>query len=243
MVLARALPPLALALALALAGCGDGEINLLSRAADGSLGDGAGDAAADAPGSGDTDAPAPCVDDAGCPCGLTSCGGVCVDLLNDPSHCGDCATGSAHYQYCKAGRPACVPGFTSCAGACRDFASDPDHCGACANPPCASGEKCENGACGTGACGAGLTGCPVANNRIACVDLASGTPYCGDCTTVCGPDQICAAGACRSYAPATPCSTCPCAVDCARTEGTPSICCPGIGGGAQPICVHASSCP
>jgi hypothetical protein len=232
--------------ALLLVGCGsDGVIDLLPPR----------DAAAAAPESGTDaatiDAPteagdeiAPCMNGA-CPCGTSDCGGgVCADLLNDPSHCGACAKTCSHFQYCQAGRCACLPGFTLCGdGSCHDLTSDPSLCGSCFHPGCASGEKCENGVCGTGACGGGLTGCPVASNLTACVDLTRGLPYCGDCTTVCGPDQICVAGACRSYAPATPCTSCPCAADCARTEGSPATCCPGIAGGATPVCVHASACP
>jgi hypothetical protein len=227
-------------LAVLVAGCGsDGVIDLLPPRTDAAAEVGA-DAAADAP----ADATAEACTNGACACGLSDCSGTCVDLANDPSHCGTCTKSCSHFQYCHAGQCACLPGFTLCGdGSCHDLTSDPNHCGSCTHPACASGEKCENSACGTGACGGGLTGCPVAGNLTACVDLGRGLPYCGDCTTVCGPDQACAAGACRSYAPATPCTTCPCASDCARTEGTPATCCAGIAGGAQPICVHGTACP
>jgi hypothetical protein len=230
--------------ALVLAGCGsDGVLDLLPPRADASSESGA-DAAADVVVPDVVPEAPPCTNGA-CPCGTNDCGGgVCADLMNDPSHCGTCTMSCAHYQYCHAGQCTCLPGFTLCGdGSCHDLTTDPNRCGSCTHPACAAGEKCENGACATGACGGGLTGCPVAGNLTACVDLGLGVPYCGDCTTVCGPDQVCAAGACRSYAPATPCTTCPCAADCARTEGSPSTCCAGIAGGAQPICVHGSACP
>ena len=222
-----------------LAGCGsDGVIDLLPPR-DGGGADSAADAGSDVVSS---DAPlAETAVEAGV---CTDCGGVCFDLENDPSHCGACTTSCAHYQYCRSGKCACLPGFTLCGdGSCHDLASDPDRCGSCTHPPCNAGEKCENGVCGAGACTTGLTGCPVANSRTACVELSRGLPYCGDCTTVCGPDQVCAAGACRSYAPATPCTTCPCTADCARTEGASSTCCAPIAGGTQVICVQGTTCP
>jgi hypothetical protein len=203
------------------------------------------DTGLDATGSGDGAAPdgAPCVD-GGCACGLTACATGCFDLDNDPDHCGHCTQTCAHYQFCHRGSCECLPGFTLCTdGACHFLPADPDHCGDCNAAPCASGEKCENGNCTPGACTSPLTGCPVAGNRMSCVSIAAGLPYCGDCTTVCGPDQVCAAGACRAYSPSTPCTTCPCSSDCARTEGTPSTCCAGVASGAQPICVHGTSCP
>jgi len=231
---------------LVLAGCGsDGVIDLLARAPDGAVSDSSrNDAAGDASASADVaiETSPPCMNGS-CLCGLTPCSTTCVDLLNDPTHCGDCTTGTLHFQFCHAGSPECLPGFTLCNGACRHLSSDPDHCGGCTHPPCAPGEKCENGVCTSGLCSAGLTGCPSANNRLACVNMAHGTPYCGDCATVCAPDQICAGGSCRSYTPATPCTACPCAADCARTQGSPSLCCPGVGGNTQPICVHGDVCP
>jgi hypothetical protein len=229
-------------------GCGsDDVIDLLARGPS----DGGVDVAVEAAptedassADGASDTSAPC-DGGACPCGLTDCGGVCVDLQNDPNHCGDCATSLLHFQACRGGQRECLPGFTFCNGACRDFSSDPDHCGACDGAACAAGQKCESGVCGAGAvCSNGsLSSCPSSGNRVACVDLARGVPYCGSCTTVCGPDQVCVDGTCRGYSPATPCSSCPCESDCARVQGTPAICCPGIAGSTQPICVHNASCP
>jgi hypothetical protein len=233
--------------AVLVAGCGsDGLFDLLppsDAGADGPLGEGG--APLDAGDGGDAaqEAAPPCVD-GGCPCGLSSCPTGCFDLANDPDHCGDCTRTCAHYQYCHAGSCECLPGFTLCTdGSCHYLAADPDHCGGCTNAPCAAAQKCENGTCSAGACTAPNTGCPIAGNRTSCVSIAAGLPYCGDCTTVCGPDQVCAGGACRAYAPSTPCTTCPCASECAAAEGSPSTCCAGVAGGAQPICVHGAACP
>jgi hypothetical protein len=244
----------ALVLAIVVAGsavaCGaDGVLDLLPRPADGGAGDGGapGDGGAASTSDGSVsdaagEAAAPC-DGGACPCGLTDCGGTCVDLKNDPTHCGSCTGTLLHYQYCHDGTPECLPGFAMCNGACHDFASDPDHCGACDNAACGAGDKCENGVCAAGTCTGGKTGCPATNARVSCVDLASGEPYCGACTTVCGPAEICVAGSCRPYGPATPCNTCPCATDCGRVAGSPAACCPGVAGTTQPICVHATACP
>ncbi|CAN5598627.1 hypothetical protein BH09MYX1_BH09MYX1_41730 [soil metagenome] len=190
-----------------------------------------------------SDAPndaAPCTND-GCPCGLTACDGGCFDLANDPQHCGSCTRGCPHYAYCAASACACLPSFTSCGSSCFRFGSDPDHCGGCNAAPCTAGMKCEEATCGAGTCGSGLTGC-VVEGRTACVDLAAGVPFCGACGVTCAPDEVCAAGKCTRYAPATPCAKCPCSADCQRTVGT-TTCCPGIAGGSTPICVAGSTCP
>jgi hypothetical protein len=97
--------------------------------------------------------------------------------------------------------------------------------------------------CLSGPCSPSLTACPVGDGGTSCVDLTTGKPFCGACGVVCGPNQVCAAGQCQSYLPATPCSACPCTSVCDQRVGAPSSCCPGIGGGAQPICVAGSACP
>jgi hypothetical protein len=186
------------------------------------------------PPDGGADASA-CTTDAGCPCGLTLCGGACVDIQNDALDCNGCGSGCAHNQYCAAGACQCLPGMTLCGASCFDLRSDPDHCGACNATPCASGDKCENGACATGACTAPLTACDV-TGRSACVALDAGEPYCGACGSVCAPGQICAGGTCQTYAPATPCTTCPC------PECGGDACCPGIGSQTVPICVAGGVC-
>lgn len=231
---------------LCIAGCGtDGIIDLFPRALTGGLVDASAEDAGGATSEAGTqpDATAPCNDSGACPCGLTDCGGVCVDVMNDPNHCGGCGIGLLHFQLCRGGAPECLTGFALCSGACRPVSSDPDHCGACDNAACTTGQKCEGGVCGVGACGAGLTGCAKSDGRTACVDLATGVANCGDCTTVCGPNQVCAAGTCREYSPATPCLTCPCAAECTRAQGAGSACCSSLAGAGQNICVHGTVCP
>src|SRR6202041_2487757 len=65
-----------------------------------------------------------------CPTGLTNCSGLCVDVANDPDHCGKCGTpcpGDPH------GAPVCVTshctfacdqGWEECAGGCCGTSSD-----------------------------------------------------------------------------------------------------------------------
>jgi hypothetical protein len=232
-------------LAVTLAACGDGEIRLLDvdgAASDATTSDGpAGDGGAD----GGTDAAGDAVEEmcGACPCGLTDCGGgACVDTSSDPNHCGGCQGAPLlHNAFCHGGVPTCLPGLQLCAGSCIDFNSNPDHCGSCNATPCNQGEKCENGVCGTGACTGGHVGCAV-TGRTACIDPTAGWPYCAATCSACGPNELCAAGACHPYGSAAPCTACPCASDCARVLGDAGACCPGIGGGATPICIAASAC-
>lgn len=131
--------------------------------------------------------------------------------------------------------------MTLCNGSCVDIASNPDHCGGC-NHPCNAGDKCEAKACGPAPCTGALTGCPASNSRTACVDLANPFPFCGACGTVCAVDEVCAGSHCQHYAPAAPCSTCPCPA-CDALVGGPSVCCPGLYGGVDPVCVAGAHCP
>ena len=228
-----------------VAGCNDGELALLPRAPV----DAGRDASAevgpavpvDAADVNAADANAPVCTDGGCGCGLSSCGGTCFDLLNDPRHCGRCDQGCLHNQYCQLGQCQCLPGFSPCNGTCTHLGSNPDHCGTC-DRICHTGESCDNGACVAAACSAGHEACPTGDGRTSCADVHTGA-YCGHCGVACGPDEICAGGACQRYAPATPCRTCPCTAACLDGVAAPSRCCAGIAGGAQPICVHGDACP
>ena len=71
-------------------------------------------------------APVIVADGGSCPSGLTDCSNFCVDLKNDPDHCGKCATScpnDAHGEgvgICVDSRCAfaCDPGWVQCAGGC-----------------------------------------------------------------------------------------------------------------------------
>jgi hypothetical protein len=91
----------------------------------------------------------------------TDCSGVCVDLLSDPRHCGQCGNGCSEGS-CNGGVCAdtsvetepvqsdtavlvCDEGGTDCGGFCADLLTDPAHCGAC-------WVACDSGSCAGGAC-------------------------------------------------------------------------------------------
>ena len=92
-----------------------------------------------------------------CSSGLTCCGGKCIDLRNDPKHCGDCnvvcASGLCVNGLC------CPPGATKCGNACCSFTCcggntcvdtrhDINNCGSCGNKCNASQcQTCQNGTC------------------------------------------------------------------------------------------------
>src|SRR5678815_2256132 len=83
---------------------------------------------------------------------LTKCGPICVDTMNDPSHCGSCTTACASDDdgaapTCSGGvcTFACNGGLTQCAdGVCYDLQTSHDHCGTCATT-CQLTETCAQG--------------------------------------------------------------------------------------------------
>lgn len=180
-----------------------------------------------------------------CPPELTTCGGECVDTQRDPDHCGGCFQGCLHNQLCHDSQCHCLPPLQPCNGSCVDFGSDPDHCGSCsgAGSTCLALESCDGGHCTTAGCSAGLTACPAPSNRTACVNLGLGWPRCASCDLTCGPNEVCAAGACREYLPATPCSACPCDGICPPALAEPVTCCSTVFGVSFVACVAGAACP
>ncbi|WP_242395603.1 hypothetical protein [Anaeromyxobacter oryzisoli] len=89
-----------------------------------------------------------------CLTGETACGGVCVDLQSDASHCGACGV-SCGLGTCSAGACVCDPGATECSGTtrCVNLRSDAANCGGCGKT-CSEQEICSNGVC---ACSPGAT--------------------------------------------------------------------------------------
>jgi len=109
---------------------------------------------------------------------------------------------------------------------------------------CPQNQRCEAGACKSTQCSAGLTQCNLGNNRYACVNTATDPLNCGGCGQGCNQDEVCVGGACVEYAPAAPCTTCPCTPICTDYYGASQVCCAGLGlNVAEPICVDAAACP
>ena len=88
-----------------------------------------------------------------CPTGLVRCGNVCVDLVDDPKHCGKCNVSCGVGAHCD-GALCCPNTYSNCNGTCVNFKSDPKNCGTCGTA-CKAGETCSSGTCkgsGTSAC-------------------------------------------------------------------------------------------
>lgn len=198
---------------------------------------------------------APSIDDAlapedafsACPSGQALCEGGCVDLSNDPAHCGDCArTCVAPHAVgrCVAGGcfTRCEPEWGDCDGAdangCETDLRSPETCGACASS-CAIGQSC--GADGVCACPDGQSLC---DSR--CRDLLSDPTHCGGCFHACPAGTLCSGGACvaRCTASQTLCAgACvslassiahcgACDRPCTNAHGT-QVC---AGGSCYPVC-------
>ena len=115
----------------------------------------------------------------GCAAGLTDCGGGCVDITTNPSHCGGCNVVCAGGQVCDgACTTACGAGKTSCNGACVDLMASPQHCGECGTS-CSDQSVCTFDQCTMGECSniSGAISCddnnPCTNEQC---DPATGCP-------------------------------------------------------------------
>lgn len=124
-------------------------------------------------------APAPSSDLKCAAQGLTACGGVCTNTLNDNTNCGACGNSCPLGGYCEGG--ACVGGCqgTICGGVCVDTSFDGNNCGACGNV-CTMVLTCCNGGC---------------------VDLNTDVNNCGNCGGHCFfpiiGDPTCEGGVCN----------------------------------------------
>jgi hypothetical protein len=154
-----------------------------------------------------------------CPPYLISCGGLCIDPLTNPSHCGAtagcgadagsagtaCSAGSCVNASCQ-----CLGGQTGCGGGdagpalCTNLKTDNSNCGSCGNV-CAPAQACDDGAC-VFSCPSGLVNC---SGR--CIDPATSNQFCGasggcgadggSAGTACGSGLTCSAGACTLICP------------------------------------------
>ena len=135
----------------------------------------------------------------GAPPGLVD---TCVDLQNDPKHCGGCGNACAQGKVCQQGACLvdCLGGSTKCdvggVDLCIDVQNDPSHCGGCGNA-CAQGKVCQQGACVVDCLG-GSTKCDVGGVDV-CVDTTTDVAHCGGCNTECAAanaSNFCSSGSC-----------------------------------------------
>jgi hypothetical protein len=176
---------LAIPLAPACGGDGDGEEDT-SEDTTPDTADTSGDTAADEGG------PA-------CSGGEVECGDECVDLDEDPDHCGACdnACGSDEACYegscvteCPDDPDSGVP-LTNCGGTCVNTDTDDDHCGECDNA-CPEGMICGHQECTSEVCAPGEVYC-----FGHCTSLSSDQFNCGECGNTCDVDtQHCQEGVC-----------------------------------------------
>ncbi|MCC7537821.1 MAG: hypothetical protein IT379_16475 [Deltaproteobacteria bacterium] len=133
-----------------------------------------------------------CGDDYGadcqCPTGHTCCGGACVDLSSNETHCGRCGSACPRGQQCYRGvceEDSCEPrGLSTCPDfVCVDTSSDHASCGACGRA-CAQDERCVLGECLP-------EGCPIAG-----IDLDHDEHNCGGCRIRCPSGAECRSGEC-----------------------------------------------
>lgn len=143
--------------------------------------------------------------DLGCPGGTDKCGGQCVDLQLDRSHCGDCNTACAMGMVCSGGRcgASCQPPLVLCQGACIDPRADAKNCGKCGTvcaPRANAAPACAGSACTVGVCNPGFGDCNQDPADGCEASLATDPASCGKCGAAC-PNVLhgkvgCSGGAC-----------------------------------------------
>ena len=155
---------------------------------------------------------------------------MCTDVVDTPSHCGDCDTVCTNAEWCYGTSCGCRPGLQMAGGTCVDPLSDPSICGT--DGPCqGSTPLCQEGQC-VAACSGGYQACGGA-----CVDKSTDPLNCGECGHACSSSQVCGGNDCVSFHFGDGCTSCPCS-DCG---GDYDLCCMA---GSTPICVKdAQSCP
>ena len=127
------------------------------------------------------------------------CGGLCSNLGQDSSNCGQCGNVCQSGYYCNGAEcvvTECGPGYdnmtcvyesfvgetltaafgTCCGSSCTELASDPGNCGSCGKA-CVATSTCTGGSCSA------PTTCAPANSGAACPLPDGGTGTC--CSSVC----------------------------------------------------------
>ncbi len=109
------------------------------------------------------------------------CGGTCVDVQNDPAHCGGCGRSCAAGEQCVYGQCsicAALGGDGLCEGRCAASDLDRHACGGCGATACGPTEACVAASCGAAAAGQ-ICAVPyvLAEGTMERVDLFDGTPF------------------------------------------------------------------
>lgn len=147
----------------------------------------------------------------GCRVGEATCDGRCVNIDNDPAHCGRCGNACPGGQVCTSGRCAatCASGEMTCAGRCANVSFDNANCGTCGNA-CSGSTICQGGTCRCAAQSPPLTLCAGA-----CVATNTDPANCGMCGRACAAGEVCNAGTCATMCGST---TTLCAGRCVMTS-------------------------
>ena len=117
------------------------------------------------------------------------CDDSCVDLNEDPKHCGNCVHACPSNHVCKAGSCIeCAPtGEEVCGNACVKTLVDPGNCGGCGKA-CSANFICNGGNCVDCNC----MGCdPAIACGNTCVNPNSNKDNCGGCGIKCGDYETC----------------------------------------------------
>jgi Cys-rich repeat protein len=143
-----------------------------------------------------------------CPSGQTDCGGICVNLQNNPADCGACGATCGVGQTCNAGQCQTVTNTCTSDLNCMPGTVCDTTVGFCvpkgpAGTSCTANDQCQSGACTLGQCTTPTTcktdaDCPSTHF---CVLAANNFPYCqlkGTTGTLCGGNNQCQSGICKS---------------------------------------------
>ena len=126
-----------------------------------------------------------------------SCGGECVDPLDDSENCGGCGVVCAEGQ-CVEGdclpQAVCPEGLSACGPSCHDLSSDPLNCGACGEA-CGPESSCVGGVCQAKECACGAICSLVVLESVVPQDISGDTSsntsqVSPSCTGTAGSDVV-----------------------------------------------------
>ena len=127
----------------------------------------------------------------GCFGGSTQCGNLCVDVQNDPAHCGACATVCKNGEVCTAGACSslCGANKVKCGNLCTDTSSDVNNCGGCGVACKGFGsETCQGGVCTE--CDSATTDCDGDGWKVSDGDCCDKPGLCGSNPFLINPGAV-----------------------------------------------------